>query len=34
MSYFQPYSYSTNKAEVGFDFSEHATKFDLKTQQV
>ena len=34
MSYFQPCSYSRNNVEVEFDFSEHATKLDLKMQQV
>ena len=30
MSYFPPYSYSKNKIEVKLDFSNYATKSDLK----
>ena len=30
MSYFPPYSYSKNKIEVELDFSNYATKSDLK----
>ena len=34
MSYFPPYSHSKSKIEADLDFSNYATKSDLKKQQV